>query len=557
VLDVPFEERKTAQGAGAEWDKKREAWVHVSPGDALPRSLQAFAAEPYSWEAWREAEFNKAWPATRPRDSGFALRPHQVKAVDTAMQSFKSGRMGFLLADDVGLGKTFAAWEVALKLPDVKTILIVCPLSVMAAWRDSITLAGDAGKKIVILNYDRLQRLFDDETGKAKSRKGLAKFATPVVDFDLIILDEAHKLKNHGTARAKLVKALLKQVPGRATRKYALWLSATAGQNPAELIYLAPLLSQLGQAPRDIKPGRSDEDFLDNYLAWCADLGIGLKRGLYGRIEWAENEDDCRMLSDLLFAPVVQGRKSFSPAGIRRRPEDIAGWPAINRILTPVELNPQQRLLYQQEWTAFRKSLRLTPTKGGKESSNALVAQLRMRQRMSIIRLDRTFDHAMDLLEEGIQVAISVQFSETSDELVKRFTAKKIQSVTIDGRLEKNAREKNRLSFQHGHVPVVVFTVEEGISLHQGQHNDVPRACIIHDLRWSALQMGQIEGRCHRDGKYAQAYWMFGADTVEAKIAKVVAGRVKHMKTIMGDDTSTIKDIEQLLSRLADEEPEE
>lgn len=556
VLDVPFEQRKDAQSLGAEWDKKRKAWTYVGTGE-LPRGLAPFSAEPYSWEAWRQAEFNKRWPEPRPRQPGFALRPHQQQAVAAAMTSFEAGRMGFLLADDVGLGKTYAAWEVALRLP-VKRILIACPLSVMAAWRDSIQMAGDGGKHIVILNYDRLQRLFEDSDGKAKSRKGLARYATPVVDFDLVILDEAHKLKNHATARAKLIKSLLREAPGRATRKYALWLSATAGQNPSELIYLASLLSQLGRNPQEIRPGRSDEDFLDNYLAWCASLGIKLKRGLYGRIEWEANDRDCELLSDLLFAPVKQGRTNVPPAGIRRRPEDIAGWPAITRILLPVELTPSQRQLYTQEWQAFRKALKLRPQgKAGKGSSNPLVAQLRLRQRMSIIRLDRTFEHACDLLEDGKQVAISVQFSETADELTKRFAAAKIKSTILDGRQTKDGRERERLRFQRGEVQVVIFTVEEGISLHQGQHNDVPRACIIHDLRWSALQMGQIEGRCHRDGKFAQVYWMFGAETVEAKIAQVVAGRVKHMKTIMGDDTETIREIETLLSKLGESEADE
>jgi len=103
------------------------------------------------------------------------------------------------------------------------------------------------------------------------------------------------------------------------------------------------------------------------------------------------------------------------------------------------------------------------------------------------------------------------------------------------------------LRFQHGEARVVLFTVEEGISLHQGEHGDAPRSEVIHDLRWSAIQMAQIEGRCHRDGRFAQVYWAYADATVEEKIARVVAGRIQSMKEMIGDDAETLREIESLL----------
>ena len=104
------------------------------------------------------------------------------------------------------------------------------------------------------------------------------------------------------------------------------------------------------------------------------------------------------------------------------------------------------------------------------------------------------------------------------------------------------------MRFQRGEVKVVLFTVEEGISLHQGEHNDVPRSEIIHDLRWSAIQMAQIEGRCHRDGRFAQVYWVYADGTVEERIAHVVARRIQSMKAMVGDDVETLREIERLLT---------
>ena len=103
------------------------------------------------------------------------------------------------------------------------------------------------------------------------------------------------------------------------------------------------------------------------------------------------------------------------------------------------------------------------------------------------------------------------------------------------------------VQLKRGEARVVLFTVEEGISLHQGEHDDAPRSEVIHDLRWSAIQMAQIEGRCHRDGRFAQVYWTYADDIVEEKIARVVAGRIKSMKEMIGDDTETLREIENLL----------
>jgi hypothetical protein len=59
--------------------------------------------------------------------------------------------------------------------------------------------------------------------------------------------------------------------------------------------------------------------------------------------------------------------------------------------------------------------------------------------------------------------------------------------------------------------------------------------------------MAQIEGRCHRDGRFAQVYWAYADGTVEERIARVVARRIVSMKELVGDDTETVREIERLL----------
>jgi hypothetical protein len=59
--------------------------------------------------------------------------------------------------------------------------------------------------------------------------------------------------------------------------------------------------------------------------------------------------------------------------------------------------------------------------------------------------------------------------------------------------------------------------------------------------------MAQIEGRCHRDGRFAQVYWTYADATIEDRIARVVAGRIQTMKEMVGDDVETLREIEALL----------
>ncbi len=537
MLDVPFAMRGVATAAGARWHAERSVFVwRGGAGESLPPALAPFLPAAYSWEAHVQRELDgEAEPAAskaRPGTGTITLRAHQSAAVAEIVRAHSARRPGFLLADDVGLGKTITTWASIGQFPKVRTVLIVCPLAVVAHWRRTIEAMGDGGKDVVILNYDRLGKLFEvdaEARKKIRSKKGLAR-AGSAPDFDVIVFDESHRCKNPTAARSKLAAKLVSKAG------FCLWLSATAGQNPLELSYLAPLLASVtGSRAADLK----------DFESWCQQQGLGLSRGTFGKWEWRGDASDCAKVRALLFdAP-----RGAPAAGIRRRPEDIAGWPEINRILTPIELAPDARELYMQAWTTFRKEMDLAPR--GRDPKSALAATLRLRQKSSLIRVPGTLELVHDLLANGHQVAISVAFAETLAALRDGLAADKVACAEIHGGLPAAAREEQRLRFQRGQAPVVLFTVEEGISLHQGEHVDIPRSEVIHDLRWSAIQMAQIEGRCHRDGRFAQVYWAYADGTIEDRIARVVAARVQSMKEMVGDDVTTLREIERLLDDAA------
>jgi hypothetical protein len=384
---------------------------------------------------------------------------------------------------------------------------------------------GDGGRDVLIVNYERLGRLFElsaEARRKVRSKKGLAR-AGAAPEFDVVLWDESHRCKNPAAARSKLAAKL------NARAGFVLWLSATAGQNPLELSYLAPLLaSATGSRAADLK----------DFEQWCVAQGLGVTRGAYGRWDWRGDPRDCEKVRAMLF----EGTPAL---GVRRRPEDVAGWPEINRILTPIALDPEARALYEHAWTAFRRELELAPR--GRDPRSALAATLRLRQKSSLIRVPGTAELVLELLENGHQVAVSVAFVETLARLREELARAGVSCATIQGAQPAAEKEAERLRFQRGEARVVLFTVEEGISLHQGEHNDAPRSAVIHDVRWSGIQMAQIEGRCHRDGRFAQVYWTYAEGTLEEQIAAIVCRRLAGMKSMVGDDVETLREIERLL----------
>lgn len=535
VLDVPFEWRAWASSMGVRWDASNAASIYT--GASLPTELLPFAARPFSFEWRQQARLNPGKPlepqALLP---AWSARAHQAEASNAMLAALKIKRVGFLLADDVGVGKTISAWDFALRSP-LKKILIVTTIAAVAHWRNTVLHVGWGDKEIVIINYDRLGKLFDmsqktDVSTRAKGkRKRVATKGEPEA-FDLIIFDEAHKGKNVTSARSVMMRRLSQ----RAT--FTVWASATAGQTPLELAYLATLLAQItGARLSDMK----------EFEQWCLSQDLGVSRGAFGKWEWNRDKKALGKIHQWLFGGKV-------PAGIRRLPQDVAGWQAMERQVVPVGLTPEETQAFNASWEEFRQTyIQNIPRTAGKNKASkqqkeiALVAQLRFRQKASWLRIPSTLEQALDHLENGMRVAISIQFHDTLEAIATKLRDAKIEVAVIHGKLSTGEKEAQRLRFQRGEAEVCLFTVEEAISLHQGEHEDVPRVLLIHDVRWSALQSAQIEGRCHRDGKFAPTQWMYAEGTVEERIVRTLIERVIAMKTMHGDDTSDLEALESVL----------
>lgn len=529
ILDIPFELKEWASYNKIKWDSDLKAFLYM--GESLPEEFKVFAPKVFSY-AWNKAK-ERGFYCEEPLlvTQLWKAKPHQKEASEAINKAYKHKSPGFLLADDVGLGKTISAWTFLLSQKMLKSILIVCPVAVMSHWRNTILHMGTGGKNILIINYESLSKIFiPSKSGlsstrqKGKQKRISKEFTAP--SFDSIVWDESHKCKNSDNAKSLMAEKLRKK------SKFDLWLSATAGQNPFELRYVESLLTLA-----------SNTKFLakENIEQWCQRLGFDVERGAFGKWIWNSNDKDTAKINKWLFGGDI-------PLGIRRTPVQIAGWTELQRELFPVELTPLEMRSYEESWKEFRhKEMGDKLSNGKAKKESILVKSLRFRQKSSWLRINSTVDLIEEYLDKGLQVAVSVAFRETLEQIALLLNKKKIVPAFIHGGLNPNEKEAERLKFQKGERKVVLFTVEEGISLHQGEHNDAKRVLLIHDIRWSAIQMAQIEGRCHRDGKFAPAVWLYAEDSIEYRIAGLLIDKIRSMKGMMGDDTHILNDIEKLL----------
>lgn len=158
------------------------------------------------------------------------LYPYQKEGV---LKAAKAGRV--IIADDMGLGKTIQAIAVAeiyAKYFHINHVLIISPTSLKYQWKNEIEKFTERKVKVIEgpLNKRKFQYT-SDEFYKIASY-GVALNDLDYLndaDFDLIILDEAQRIKNWQTKTARNLKKLY--------TPYAIVLTGTPLENKLEELY--------------------------------------------------------------------------------------------------------------------------------------------------------------------------------------------------------------------------------------------------------------------------------------------------------------------------------
>jgi hypothetical protein len=141
-----------------------------------------------------------------------------------------------LLADEMGLGKTIqgiAACVLLAKLKQIERVLVVCPASLKAEWEEQIVRFCDRSTRLVFGSRAQRHAAYQDPAFftivNYEQVLGDAEEINGTLKPDVIVLDEAQRIKNWQTKTARRVKSL--------RSPYAFVLTGTPLENRIDELY--------------------------------------------------------------------------------------------------------------------------------------------------------------------------------------------------------------------------------------------------------------------------------------------------------------------------------
>ena len=451
---------------------------------------------------------------------------YQIETVKKVLKYFR-GRV--LLCDEVGLGKTIEAGMVIkeyLMRNMVRNVLILTPSALVSQWKEEMeTKFG-----IEFMTTDDMEASDDPERfwnekylivslNLAKSKKNM-----PIVTqrfYDLVVVDEAHHLRNRATLAWKLINQIQK--------RFILLLSATPLQN--NLIELFNLITLL-------KPGqfKTEKLFRQEYL-------------MKGNLRKPSNQDKMR---ELLRDVMIRNTRSVIDLKLPRR------------FATTLRIEPAEteRKIYLGLNTYLRKdglnrlTLNLLLREAGsspfalKESLLQLPGEDGEKQR--IIEWVDTLGEVskgkvlLDLVMKNSKEkkVIFTQYVKSLEYITDLFNRNGIQHVIFKGALA--TREKNAVIEQfRNEVPVLVSTESGG----EGRNLQFCNTMINFDLPWNPMKIEQRIGRLHRIGQTRDVF-VFNLSvkgTLEDYVIDLLENKINMFEMVIGE-------IEPILGHLEKEE---
>lgn len=476
-------------------------------------------------EVWARPGFDTFVCAQRLRFQPF---PYQVKAAQIVLRRMR-GRA--ILADEVGLGKTIEAGIVAseLRLRGLAPrMLVLSPVGLLEQWREELDRKFVLPSELLGSSWSPRPDGRDEPillASLAAARRPPLRDALTAATWDLVVVDEAHRLKNPRSASARLVRSL--------RTRYLLLLTATPVENR---------LDDLFQLVSLVSPG-----LLGAPATFRRRHGPGAGNGSAGGVR---NLDELR---SRLAEVMVRHRRSEVPLMLPGRLAETIQ-------ITPA---PEEAELYRLVSAQVRSEARTAPPSRAMAllavqrlagSSPAALAPLLQKvgwadlaERAS--RLPCTKSRVLlELLRRhgsrGEKVVVFTAFRQTLHHLRELAAQEGITASVYHGSLSRRAKDEAIESFRT-EVPVLITTEAAG----EGRNLQFCHALINFDLPWNPMQIEQRLGRIHRIGQTHEVLLtnLVCMGTVEERILRVLESKINLFELVVGELDMIIGRIEEEL----------
>ncbi len=476
---------------------------------------------------------------------------YQMRTVTRVLREF-FGRV--LLADEVGLGKTV---EACLCLKEymlrglVTRVLILVPPSLRAQWRDE--LSSKFAIEAVVIDGDeaRADPELWRQDGVLIASLGLARLephASHIArgSFDLVIVDEAHRLKNRRSRSWQLVD--------RLRSRFLLLLSATPVEN--DLIEIYNLLSLL-------KPGlfSTEAEFRRAFVRGGAagDVARKVRDGQsavsapLGRASKARAVKDPLKLRSLLREVMIRNTRALAEAKLPPRfATTLRAAPSASEAELYASVCASVRLALETGRLARSVAGEILRATGSSPAAAAALLESRLDRDLAerARALDRPAKDALlvDLLarRRGEKILLFAAHLSTLEHVAEVVRAAGRSAAFFHGGLAPREKEAAIAAFAADRE--ILVSSESG---GEGFNLQFARTIVNYDLPWNPMRIEQRIGRVHRIGQTREVFIfnLVTAGTIEEEILRVLDEKINMFELVIGE-------VEAILGRLGDDERE-
>lgn len=452
--------------------------------------------------------------------TSFHLYPHQEEAVRRVL-THMNGRA--ILADEVGLGKTIEAGIVLKEYVlrgMVRRALILVPASLVSQWR------GELGEMLK----------FDLAIGRAADDFNTSDFVIASIDlakraraseiinqrtWDMVIVDEAHRLKDRTTRNWRFVNSIQKT--------YLLLLTATPIQNDLRELYNLVTLLKPGQL-------RTLAQFKRYYMLdkHQPKNTVALKEALYE----------------------VMIRTSRKEAGILQSRRHVRSF----------RLNPSQaeRVLYNV--VLERAKEEYTKVKGERRNILPLIHLLRQLASHPMTAISSKSQLSLNDLADDARSFVPVKLLRLRQLISRLIGGSQCESVIVFTQFLNTQREISRMVKSLGHRvwtfhgqlnneekenTIIRFKSQGGVLVStdagsEGRNLQFCRVVINYDLPWNPMKIEQRIGRVHRLGQQGDVriFNLVTTGTIEDHILYLLEKKVNMFEKVIGEMDAILSRVE-------------
>ncbi len=475
------------------------------------------------------------------------LLPYQLDGI-----AFAVGAGRAILADDMGLGKTIqgiGTAELLRREAGITRVLVICPASLKAQWRNEIERFADADVQVVLGGAEARAEQYASGAFFTICNYEQVLRDVPAIErvaWDLVIVDEAQRIKNWEARTTRVVKAL--------RSPFVLALSGTPLENRLDELYsVVELVDErlLGPAFRFFNEHRRANE--RGAVVGYEELGA-LRKSLEPILlrrtrELVMSDLPPRSTELIRLAPTQQ--QADLHAGHMSIVSQIARKPYISEM----DLLRLQRALLMCRMAADGTTLvdKVRPGYSSKlERLDELIDGLLQEEGRKIV-LFSEWTTMLDLIEERLEKRLATKGRHRSGRSGDS-VPEAIEWVRLDGKVPQKKRQRLVSRFQTEEACRLFLTTNAGST---GLNLQAANTVINVDLPWNPAVLEQRIARAHRMGQSrpVQVFLLVTAETIEENLLSTLSAKQDLADAVLDPDSDVeavdmLTGVDQLRERL-------